>query len=259
MVFDAHSHPALPAPLQERHEPDGIQTGAGRCAGCKIRRQYIDGKRGRLEYRGIAVEKLANESSLKKPPGCSSKENSPPRELADFDDQMRHHRRIQYKLIDLISACRNRSPHGALQSRVAARHVYPARDVTNAQSNWDSVVRLIAKLPTLVAAFDRLRHGDEAIHPRDDLDHAANFYYMLPARALALRPQGARRVPDPARRAHDERLDLQRPRHRLDLANPYTVISAAIGTLPARFTAAPTKKCSTCSMRSAARERPGLA
>ena len=47
------------------------------------------------------------------------------------------------------------------------------------QSNWESVVRLIAKLPTVVAAFHRLRHGDEAIAPRDDLDHAANFYWML--------------------------------------------------------------------------------
>ena len=37
----------------------------------------------------------------------------------------------------------------------------------------------MAKLPTIVAAFHRLRSGDEVILPRDDLDHAANFYWML--------------------------------------------------------------------------------
>ena len=55
----------------------------------------------------------------------------------------------------------------ALQAGVAAMGMfYPARDVTNAQSNWDSVIRLIAKLPTVVAAFHRLRNGDEAHRSR---------------------------------------------------------------------------------------------
>src|SRR5262249_56507757 len=71
-------------------------------------------------------------------------------------------------------------PMYALQAAVAAMGMfYPSRNVTNAQSNWESVVRLIAKMPTVVAAFQRYRYGDEAIDPRDDLDHAANFYYML--------------------------------------------------------------------------------
>src|SRR5260370_28891798 len=68
----------------------------------------------------------------------------------------------------------------ALQAGVAAMGMfYPARDVSNAKSNWDSAVRLIAKMPTVVAAFHRLRFGDETINPRADLDHASNFYYML--------------------------------------------------------------------------------
>ena len=185
---------------------------------------FIDGKRARLEYRGIAVETLARESCFEETAWLLLKGDLPTqRELADFDDQLRHHRRIKYKLIDLIKCLPETGhPMDALQAGVAAMGMfYPARDVTNAQSNWDSVVRLIAKLPTIVAAFHRLRHGDEAIAPRDDLDHAANFYYMLfeqePSPAVA---QGARRLPDPARRAHDERLDVQRPRHRLDAGQP---------------------------------------
>jgi citrate synthase len=121
----------------------------------------------------------------------------------------------------------------ALQASVAAMGMfYPSRDVTNAQSNWDSAVRLIAKLPTVVAAFHRLRHGDEAINPRDDLDHAANFYWML-----------FERVPSPAVRKILDACLILHAEHTMNastfsgrvtgstLANPYTVISSAIGTL----------------------------
>src|SRR3982750_4653912 len=127
---------------------------------------FIDGKRARLEYRGIAVEHLARESCFEEPAWLLPKGDLPSqRELADFDHQLRHHRRLKYKLKDLIKCLPETGhPMDALQAGVAALGMfYPARDVTNPQSNWDSVVRLIAKLPTLVAAFHRLRTGDEAI------------------------------------------------------------------------------------------------
>src|SRR5438874_5948375 len=143
---------------------------------------FIDGKRARLEYRGIAVETLARQSCFEETAWLLLKGDLPTqRELADFQDQLRHRRRLKYKLKDLIKCLPETGhPMDALQAAVAAMGMfYPARDVSNAQSNWESAVRLIAKLPTIVAAFHRLRHGDEAIPPRDDLSHAANFYYML--------------------------------------------------------------------------------
>ena len=127
---------------------------------------FIDGKRARLEYRGIAVETLARESSFEETAWLLLKGDLPSqRELAEFDDQLRHHRRIKYKLEDLLKCLPETGhPMDALQAGVAAMGMfYPSRDVSNAQSNWDSVVRLIAKLPTIVAAFHRLRNGDEPI------------------------------------------------------------------------------------------------
>jgi citrate synthase len=196
---------------------------------------FIDGKRARLEYRGIAVETLARESCFEETAWLLLKGDLPTqRELANFDHELRHHRRIKYKLIDLIKCLPETGhPMDALQAGVAALGMfYPARDVTNAQSNWDSVVRLIAKLPTIVAAFHRLRHGDEAIQPRDDLGHAANFYYMLteqePSPAIA-------RVLDACLILHAEHtMNASTFSGRVTgstLANPYTVISSAVGTL----------------------------
>src|SRR6266436_2756016 len=143
---------------------------------------YIDGKRARLEYRGIAVETLARESCFEETAWLLLRGELPTqRELADFDYELRHHRRIKYKLRDLIK-CLPETGHSmdALQASAAAMGMfYPSRNVGDAKSNWDAVIRLIAKLPTAAAAFHRLRFGDEAIPPRDDLDHAANFYWML--------------------------------------------------------------------------------
>jgi citrate synthase len=196
---------------------------------------FIDGKRARLEYRGVAVETLAKESCFEETAWLLLKGELPTqRQLAAFDHQLRHHRRIKYKLIDLIKCLPETGhPMDALQAGVAAMGMfYPARDVYNEQSNWDSVVRLIAKLPTIVAAFHRLRHGDAPITPRDDLAHAANFYYMLteqePSPAVA-------KVLDACLILHAEHtMNASTFSGRVTgstLANPYTVISSAIGTL----------------------------
>jgi citrate synthase len=196
---------------------------------------FIDGKRARLEYRGIAVEVLARQSCYEETAWLLLKGELPTqRELADFDYQLRHKRRIKYKLKDLIKCLPETGhPMDALQASIAAMGMfYPARDVSNARSNWESVIRLIAKMPTVVAAFHRLRHGDEAIGPRDDLDHAANFYWML-----------FEREPSPAIRKVLDACLILHAEHTMNastfsarvtgstLANPYTVIASAVGTL----------------------------
>src|SRR5258707_11958597 len=115
---------------------------------------FIDGKRARLEYRGVAVETLARESNFEETTWLLLKGELPSqRELAEFDDRLRHHRRIKYKLLDLIKCLPETGhPMDSLQAGVAALGMfYPARDLTNAQSNWTSVVRPIAKMRTLAA------------------------------------------------------------------------------------------------------------
>ncbi|HEV3146748.1 MAG TPA: citrate synthase [Gemmataceae bacterium] len=196
---------------------------------------FIDGHNARLEYRGIAVETLARESCFEETAWLLLKGDLPSqRELAEFDHQLRHHRRIKYKLKDLIKTLPETGhPMDALQAGVAALGMfYPARDVSNAKTNWESVVRILAKLPTIVAAFHRLRRGDEAIHPRLDLDHAANFYYMLFEREPS---PAVRRVLDACLILHAEHtMNASTFSGRVTastLASPFSVISAAVGTL----------------------------
>jgi citrate synthase len=196
---------------------------------------FIDGRRARLEYRGIAAEALARESCFEETAWLLLKGELPTQtQLADFDRSLRSHRRLKYKLIDLLKCLpENGHPMGALQAGVAALGMfYPNGGVGDAKTNWESVVRLIAKLPTIVAAFHRLRRGDFALDPREDLGHAANFYWMLfeeePSPAVT-------RVLDACLILHAEHsMNASTFSARVTgstLADPYTVVSSAIGTL----------------------------
>lgn len=196
---------------------------------------FIDGRRARLEYRGIAVDALARESSFEETSWLLLKGSLPTqRELASFDKDLRSHRRVKYKILDMLK-CLPESGHpmGALQAGVAALGMFHAnRDITNAAANWLACVQLIAKLPTLTAAFHRIRNGDAPLEPREDLSHAGNFYWMLtetePSPAVT-------KVLDACLILHAEHsMNASTFSARVTgstLADPFTVISSAIGTL----------------------------
>jgi citrate synthase len=196
---------------------------------------FIDGKRARLEYRGIAVEVLARESCFEETAWLLLKGRLPTqKQLADFDEQLRQRRRLPYKLIDMLKCLPETGhPMGALQAGVVALGLfYPARNVADAANDREAALRLLASSPTLVAAYHRLRYHDEAIAPRDDLDHAGNFYYMLFGREPS---PAARKVLDACLILHAEHtMNASTFAARVTgstLADPYAVICSAVGTL----------------------------
>jgi 2-methylcitrate synthase len=198
---------------------------------------FIDGKRARLEYRGIAVETLARESTFEETTWLLLKGSLPTQKaLADFDDQLRQRRRLPYKLVDLLKNLpESGHPMNALQAGVAALGTFhpEARNVyTDPATNWESSLRLIAALPTIVAAFHRVRGRDEPLAPRDDLDHAGNFFYMLHGREPS---PAVRKVIDACLILHAEHtMNASTFAARVTgstLADPYAVICSAVGAL----------------------------
>ena len=196
---------------------------------------FIDGQRARLEYRGIPVEILARESCFEESAWLLLKGDLPTqRQLTDFDQELRSRRGLHFRLKDLIRCMpANGHPMDALQASVAALGMYaPTRAVNNPQANWDATLRLVAGLPSLVAAFSRVRRGEEVLDPRSDLDHAGNFFFML----FGKEPTPAvRKVLDACLIVHAEHtMNASTFTARVTgsaLANPYAVISSAIGTL----------------------------
>lgn len=196
---------------------------------------FIDGKRARLEYRGIPVDVLARESSFEEAAWLLIKGDLPTqRQLAEFDHALRHRRALHFRLKDLIRCMPPTGhPMDALQASVSALGMYaPTRSVTDPAANWEATLRLTAALPTLVAAFGRVREGQEILDPRSDLDHAANFYYML----FGKEPTPAvRKVLDAALITHAEHtMNASTFTARVTgsaLASPYAVVASALGTL----------------------------
>jgi len=122
----------------------------------------VDGQGGVLEYRGIRIEELASKSTFLETAFLLLFSRLPAHlELERFTADITRHRRIKFKIIDLIKCLPETGhPMDALQAAVAALGMfYPGRSVRDPENNYWSAVRLIAKLPTIVAAFARIRHG----------------------------------------------------------------------------------------------------
>ena len=196
---------------------------------------FIDGKRALLEYRGIPAEVLAKESCFEETTYLLLKGDLPTqKQLAEFDRDLRSRRAIHFKLKDLIKCLPSTGhPMDVLQCTISALGAfYPCRHVNDAAKNWEACCRLIAAMPTLVCAFARSRRGDEILDPRMDLDHAGNFYYMLTGKEPT---PAVRKVLDACLILHAEHtMNASTFTARIagsSLANPYAVISSAIGTL----------------------------
>ena len=196
---------------------------------------FLDGKKAVLEYRGIPVEVLATESSFEEVSWLLIKGDLPTqKQLAEFDHDLRQKRAIHFRLKDMIRCLpADGHPMDALHATVAALGMfYPCPTVSDPAKNWDASCRLIAALPTLVAAFARTRRGEDMLEPRADLDHAGNFFYML----FGKEPTPAtRKVLDACLILHAEhQMNASTFAARVTgstLATPYQTIASAIGAL----------------------------
>jgi citrate synthase len=145
----------------------------------------IDGDAGTLIYRGYPIEDLASRASFEEVLYLLWDGELPDKsDLERFNDEFRGDREIDNRIIETLGdlAQAGETPMAALRTAVsmlsttdADSAVEPgASDAIRAKGR-----RITAKLPTILAAYDRLRNDADPLHPRDDLSHAENFLYML--------------------------------------------------------------------------------
>lgn len=196
---------------------------------------FVDGIKGVLEYRGIDIEELAEKSSFLETSYLLVFGRLPTvDELEKFTEDITLHTRLKLKILRMMEYLpENGHPMDYLQAVTSAMGMYyPARNTLDCEVRYWSIVRLIAKMPTIVAACHRLRHGDAPISPNNDLSFSANFYYML-----------FEKEPDPLMERLIDLILVLHADHSMNastfsarvvsstLADPYTVVSSAIGTL----------------------------
>ena len=195
----------------------------------------IDGQKGHLLYRGYQIEELAQKSSFLETAFLLIWGELPTiSELRNFEAEVQMHRRLSFRVRDMMK-CFPASGHpmDALQSSAASLGLfYSRRAIDDPKYVYNAVIRLIAKIPTMIAAFQLIRKGHDPIQPRDDLSYSSNFLYML-----------TEKEQDPlAAKVFDKCLILH-AEHSLNastfsarvtastLTDPYAVVASAVGTL----------------------------
>jgi citrate synthase len=142
----------------------------------------IDGENGKLIYRGYDILDLANHSTYEETAFLLLFGELPSlEELNEFNNKLIKLRKIPESLIkNMKNKPVNAHPMDILQSSVLELADYdPNRMDEGKETNLTRAIYLIAKIPTIVAAWDRVRRGMEVIEPLNDNTHAHNFLFML--------------------------------------------------------------------------------
>lgn len=142
----------------------------------------VEGQIGKLQYHGYSITDLAEHASFEEVAYLLWYDALPTRsELAEFKASLAAERAIRPEVIDLLKNLPpDAHPMAVLRTAISARGAFdPEAEDTSEDAIRAKGRGLLAAMPTIVAAWERIRNGQEPVAPRADLDHAANFLYML--------------------------------------------------------------------------------
>ncbi len=154
-------------------------------ASCKSKITFIDGAKGELRYRGIAIEELATNHTFLETCYLLLNSKLPNKtELKEFDLELRHRSLVHENLRHLFAAFpAGAHPMATLSAATAALSTfyYDHIEISNEDGYQEMARRIIAKIPTLAAFAFRHSIGAPFIHPDIDRGYTENFLYMIRA------------------------------------------------------------------------------
>ncbi len=141
----------------------------------------IDGTKGKLIYRGYDILDLAKKSSFEETAYLLLHDDLPSkREFDEFKYKLVSARTVPRRMQENMGNWRkDADPMDMLQAFVAALSGYYDEEFRDKEASYGRAINLIAKVPTIVASWGRIRNNKEIVNPNPDLGHAANFLYML--------------------------------------------------------------------------------
>jgi citrate synthase len=176
-----------------------LDPGFVNTAACSSQITYIDGDAGILRYRGYPIEQLAEKSTFLEVSYLLIYGELPTQaELTDFTDKVTHHTLLDEDFKTFFSAFpRTAHPMAVLSSAVSAlSSFYPGHlDPHNEEDVELSMIRLLAKLPTLAAYFYKRSIGQPYLYPDNSLTLVENFLRLtfgVPAEPYQIDPEVAK-------------------------------------------------------------------
>ena len=149
---------------------------------------HVDGEVGKLVYRGYDIEDLARGASYEEVLYLLWHGSLPTREELDaFTTELAAERSVDDDVLDTVQtlADAGERPMAALRTTTSMLSAYdPEGNVDEGDDGPTETARrqgrrITAKIPTVLAAFERARQGEEPVSPDPDLSYAGNFLYML--------------------------------------------------------------------------------
>ena len=145
-------------------------------------KSFIDGQNGVLEYLGIDIDDLARNSTFEEVVFLLWNDRLPSEsELESLKSELRAEYELGSELLGMLRLVpADASPMHMLRTMVSAMGTMDAEcDDQTFESERRKAIKVLAKTPAIIAAFSRLRKGEEPVDPRPDLDIATNFLWML--------------------------------------------------------------------------------
>lgn len=145
---------------------------------------FLDGEKGILRYRGYAIEDLAEKSSFLEVAYLLIYGELPTsEELIDFKERIVHHTLVHEDVKSILDGFPSKAhPMGVLSSLVSSLTAfYPmSLDPNRSKEEVDgTIIRILAKLPTLAAWSYKNRMRQPVVYPKNSLDYCSNFLRMM--------------------------------------------------------------------------------
>jgi citrate synthase len=152
-------------------------------AACSSAITYIDGDKGELQYRGYPIEQLAENCDFLETCYLLLNGELPNAAQAkEFSDTVTKHTMVHDQMQFFFRGFRRDAhPMSVLVGTVGAlaSFYHDSLDINDPQQREISAIRLIAKMPTLVAMAYKYSIGQPFIYPRNELSYSANFMRMM--------------------------------------------------------------------------------
>ncbi len=160
------------------YDPGFVST-----ASCMSRITFIDGKKGILLYRGYPIDQLATKADYLQVCYLLYKGELPDKEqYQEFTYRIKHHTLVHTQMESLFQAFRRDSHPMAVLCGVAgalSAFYHDRLDIYDPEHREMTMVRLVAKMPTLAAMSYKYSIGQPFVYPRNELSYAGNFLHMM--------------------------------------------------------------------------------
>jgi citrate synthase len=160
---------------------------------------YIDGDKGELMYRGYPIDQLAEHSNYLEVCYLLLYGELPNKvQMADFEQRVTRHTMVHEQMHYFYRGFRRDAHPMAIVCGVVgamAAFYHDSIDINDEQQREIASIRMIAKIPTIVAMAYKYSVGQPFVYPRNDLDYASNFLRMcfsVPAEEYVVNPVIAR-------------------------------------------------------------------